>query len=549
MFDLTKKSITENRSGFEKAGIKLPAFDIDVLVQKTHDAPVWLHFSAGNLFKAYHAALAQTLVEKRLACTGVIAVVPNDYAGIDAVWTPHDNLFLKTVMKADGSLENEIIASVTELVAADSADSCAWGRLKEIFRAPSLQMVSLSITEKGYDLAALDGAFRQELVAEFEAGLSAPRHAMTKLTALVYERFMAGALPLALVSTDNFSHNGDRLKDAMLSVARQWEKRGFLGSGFIEYLLNRAKLGFPLSMIDKITPNPSPKVAETLRAAGLAGMDIVQRERGAPLAPFVNTEEAEYLVIEDCFPNGRPALEQAGVSFCDRETVDKVERMKVCTCLNPLHTALAVFGCLLGYTSIAAEMRDAELAALVEQLARREGLPVVTDPLIISPQAFLAEVLEKRLPNPNIPDTPQRIATDTSQKLAIRFGETIKLWAADGALDVKKLTLIPLVLAAWCRYLVALDDEGKPFTPSPDPLLAGLQQTLADIKLGGTAAAAKLKPILSNAKIFGVNLYELGLGQKVEADFTELLAAPGAVRAVLKKYLGKAITIDTRGVK
>ena len=63
-------------------------------------------------------------------------------------------------------------------------------------------------------------------------------------------------------------------------------------------------------------------------------------------------------MIEDDFPNGRPALEKAGFLFTDRETVEKAEKMKVCTCLNPLHTALAVFGCLLGYKKISEEMKD-----------------------------------------------------------------------------------------------------------------------------------------------------------------------------------------------
>ena len=89
------------------------------------------------------------------------------------------------------------------------------------------------------------------------------------------------------------------------------------------------------------------------------------------VAPFVNAEETEYLVIEDAFPNGRPKLEKGGLMFTDRETVDKVEKMKVCTCLNPLHTALAVFGCLLGYTKISDEMKDPQLVKLVDWLQRR----------------------------------------------------------------------------------------------------------------------------------------------------------------------------------
>ena len=100
--------------------------------------------------------------------------------------------------------------------------------------------------------------------------------------------------------------------------------------------------------------------------------------------------------------------------------------MKVCTCLNPLHTALAIYGCLLGYTLIADEMKNPLLKKMVEMIGYREGLPVVVDPGILDPGQFIDEVVTKRIPNPFMPDTPQRIATDTSQKLPIRFGEPLR---------------------------------------------------------------------------------------------------------------------------
>ena len=133
--------------------------------------------------------------------------------------------------------------------------------------------------------------------------------------------------------------------------------------------------------------------------------------------------------MEDRFPNGRPRFEKAGVFLTDRATVDKADTMKVTTCLNPLHTALAIMGCLLGYRSIAEEMKDPDLSLLVSEIGYNEGLPVVESPGIIDPKTFLEEVVTVRFSNPNIPDIPQRIATDTSQKVAIRYGETIKnIW-------------------------------------------------------------------------------------------------------------------------
>ena len=252
----------------------------------------------------------------------------------------------------------------------------------------------------------------------------------------------------------------------------------------------------------------------------------------------MNSENPQYLVIEDRFPNGRPPLEKAGVYMTDRDTVNNTERMKVTTCLNPLHTALAVYGCLLGYTSIAAEMQDRELKALVERIGYQEGMPVVVDPGILNPMDFIHEVIDQRFPNPYMPDTPQRIATDTSQKIPVRFGETIKSYVRRPDLDVTGLTYIPLAIAGWLRYLLELDDNGKPMQCSPDPMLDTLRIALAGVRFGEPESVrGQLEGILSNPVIFGSDLVALGLGDKITGMVAELIAGPGAVRAVLKKYL------------
>lgn len=105
-------------------------------------------------------------------------------------------------------------------------------------------------------------------------------------------------------------------------------------------------------MIDKITPRPDPVIAQKLNDMGIEDMDPIKTARGSFIAPFVNAEKPQYLIVEDAFPNGRPPLEKAGVLFTNKEGVDLCERMKVTTCLNPLHTALAVLGCVLGYDRI-----------------------------------------------------------------------------------------------------------------------------------------------------------------------------------------------------
>jgi fructuronate reductase len=340
-----------------------------------------------------------------------------------------------------------------------------------------------------------------------------------------------------MVSMDNCSHNGDKLFEGVEPFAVRWAEKGLAERGFLDYIRDPGRVSFPWSMIDKITPRPDDGVRQILESLGFTDTQGQVTAKNTYVAPFVNAEEAQYLVIEDAFPAGRPALEKAGVLFTSRDTVDRVEKMKVCTCLNPLHTSLAIFGCLLGFTKISAEMKDRNLLRLVEIIGYNEGLPVVTDPGILSPKQFIDQVLQVRFPNPFMPDTPQRIATDTSQKIPIRFGETIKAYLSDPARSVGDLKLIPLVLAAWLRYLLGVDDTGAPFTVSPDPLYDTLYPAVSGIRLGQRGPFHReLEPILSQPGIFGVNLYEAGLGERVEAYFEELVSGPGAVRETLRRY-------------
>lgn len=526
-----------DRTMWEERGYSLPEFDREAVTEQTRKTPEWVHFGAGNIFKAFIAAMWQDVLNRGEAQTGIIAAEGFDYEILSRVDRPHDNLSLAVTLKADGSIGKTVVGSVAESVIMDTDNPREWERLKEIFRSPSLKMASFTITEKGYNLTDMKGQYLPEAEADFYNGPAAPSSYIGKVAALCYERYLAGRLPIALVSMDNCSHNGTKLFEAVSTYAAQWVKNELAEREFGDYIINPTLVGFPWSMIDKITPRPDASVKAMLEKDGFEDTEAVVTSKHTFAAPFVNAEESQYLVIEDIFPNGRPNLEAGGVIFTDKKTVDKVEKMKVCTCLNPLHTALAVFGCLLGHTLISEEMKDPELKKMVERIGYQEGLPVVVDPGIISPKAFLDEVLQKRFPNPFMPDTPQRIATDTSQKLAVRFGETLKAYDRDPGRNAADLKMIPLVLAGWCRYLMGVDDKGEPFEISPDPLAEELQSCLAGIRLGDTGLFhEELQPILSNEKIFGLNLYEAGLGEKVESYFTELTAGPGAVRSTLKKY-------------
>ena len=528
----------KDKAQWESKGYRLPAYDREKVAAATKENPFWIHFGAGNIFRAFQANVVQNLLNDGVLDRGLVVAEGFDYEIIEKMYRPNDDYSLLVTLKADGSIEKTVVGSIVESCILDSENDKEYGRLKEIFRKDSLQMATFTITEKGYSLVNAKGELLPVVEADYKAGPSKPASYIGKVASLLYTRYEAGAKPIAMISTDNCSHNGDKLYAAVNAYAVEWAKNGLVDDGFVGYIQDKNKVSFPWSMIDKITPRPDASVEEILKADGLEGFEPVITSKNTYVAPFVNAEECEYLVIEDAFPNGRPALEKGGLMFTERETVDKVEKMKVCTCLNPLHTALAVYGCLLGYDKISEEMKDAELKKLVEVIGYTEGLPVVVNPGILDPKEFIDTVLNVRIPNPFMPDTPQRIATDTSQKLAIRFGETIKAYAASSELDVMDLKLIPLVFAGWLRYLMAVDDEGKAFELSPDPLLDSVCPYVAGIQLGENAdVEAALEKVLKDKSIFGVDLYEVGLADRVCGYFKELTAGVGAVRATLKKYV------------
>ena len=535
--ELSIKSLCQDRAAFEKAGVRIPSFDIAALQERTRRNPVWLHFGAGNIFRGFIAELQQELIEKGLASCGIQTLSAYDGAIIDKVYRPHDCLTLGVTLLPDGRTELEAIASVTHGFKLNGTAPSDEQEALRLAVSPTLQMISYTITEKGYALRGIDGKYTELALSDFEQGPERCRHAMSLTARLMLARYQAGALPIALVSMDNCSHNGDKLKDAVLTVAREWVRRGFADDGFVSYLEDGSKVSFPWTMIDKITPRPDPEIARRLKVLGIEGMDPVKTARGSFIAPFVNAEKPQYLVVEDDFPAGRPQLEKAGVLFTGKKGVDLCERMKVTTCLNPLHTALAVFGCLLGYTRISAEMDDPDLVKLVKRLGYDEGLPVVDDPKILSPRAFLTEVIEQRLPNKCLPDSPQRIATDTSQKVPVRFGETLKNYKKRG-MSTQKLVALPLAIAGWMRYLLGVDDCGKQFEISDDPQKDALQKALSGTILGEPGSLGeKLHPILSNQQIFGCDLYEAGIGEKVEGYVRSMLEGEGAVRRTLRQAL------------
>ena len=220
---LTLTGIKEHEA-WEKAGIKLPGYDVEKISAKAKEAPVWVHFGIGNIFRVFIGGIADGLLEEGILDRGITCVETFDYDVVDKIYEPYDNLGLNVILHGDGTREYKVLGALAEAVKAQSSELAQWNRLKEIFTSKSLQMASFTITEKGYALHKAYGTWFPFVQADIQNGPDKATGAMAVLVAMLYERYKAGKYPIALVSMDNCSQNGAKLRESVLTMTEEWKK-------------------------------------------------------------------------------------------------------------------------------------------------------------------------------------------------------------------------------------------------------------------------------------------------------------------------------------
>jgi len=307
---LSLSSIAEQK-GWE--GDHLPAYNPVTIRENTEKSPRWLHFGPGNIFRIFPAVLCQRLIEEGKMDTGIVSVEGYDDEVITKCFHPYDNLVIGVTLNADGNLEKEVVASVTHaLTMLHNAD-----KVKEIFCNPSLQMVSFTITEKGYSLRGADGELAPAVKLDMAEGPEAPKSFMAQLASMCLARKAACGAPLSLVSMDNCSHNGEKLQGAILEIAKAWLAGGKIGAEEYDYLAT--KIAFPWSMIDKITPRPDAKVMAMLQEDGFEDTQIIETAKQAGFAPIHHCagsfEEAVHMARDLAEPGDTVLLSPACASW------------------------------------------------------------------------------------------------------------------------------------------------------------------------------------------------------------------------------------------
>ena len=409
---------------------------------QNHGAGI-VHLGLGNFARAHLLAYTDAALAQNGGDWRVIGVSLRGTSVAESL-NPQNGHY--TLITRGATTEARVIGALERVLAGPDVS----GDALEAMASPGCRIVSLTVTEKGYGITS-DGQLDDShpAVAFDLANPDAPRGVIGLIVGSLNRRMHLGLQPFTVLSCDNLSHNGEKLRNAVLTFARKTH-----GETLFHWIANN--VSFPSSMVDRITPSSN---ADTTKLAGeLSGRD----DHAA-----VETEPFTQWVIEDQFCAGRPEWECAGALFVD--DVTPYERMKL-RMLNGAHSMLAYSGQLAGKALVRDVMADPDHAALVRRhlaaaAATVEGLTIDLDEY--------ASALAERFSNPAIAHSTAQIAMDGTQKLPQRItAPAMETIAAGGSTRPFAFSL-----AAWLAYLVCKDRYGNPQALN-DPRAMELQSAL-----------------------------------------------------------------------
>ena len=408
-------------------GVRIPAYDRDRVAVGT------VHFGPGAFHRVHQAcylddALAQ---DPRWG----IAAVSLHSAGVRDALAPQDGLYTLAVL--DEQPQTRIIGALKDMLVAPESPAAVSERLAD----PAVALITATVTEKGYCLASSGGLdFANTEIVHDLAQPTAPRGFIGHLYAGLARRRALGGAPPNVVSCDNLTDNGPRLRRALVEFAR---KQDLDVARWIE-----DEVPFPRTMVDSITPATDA----TLRDQVAARLGTVDRWP-------VQREAFTQWVIEDCMRGPQPDWAAIGVTITS--DVAGFERAKL-RLLNGAHSSLAYLGSLAGHETVAQAMRDPTLASFVRSLMIEDIAPSIVAPRGLNVAGYIESVL-RRFRNPALRHLLSQIAWDGSQKLPFRIFGTVQ----DAIAARRPLVRLCMPIAAWFHFVRRKAQHGERVT---DPL-------------------------------------------------------------------------------
>ena len=427
-----------------------------------------VHFGVGGFHRAHQAMYVDRLMNAGQALDwGIcgIGVMPSD-ARMKRVMDDQDCLYTLVLKDSDGTWEPRVIGSIVEyLFAPDDPESVI-----EKMADPATRIVSLTVTEGGYNLHPVTGEFNAEnpaVVADLAPG-AVPATTFGLITEALVRRRARGIIPFTVMSCDNIQGNGHVAAKMFTAFARLRDPE------LADWITKNVP--FPNSMVDRITPVTTDE-----------DRDEIKQRFGLTDGWPVVCEPFTQWVLEDHFANGRPPFQEVGVQVV--EDVEPYELMKL-RLLNASHQALCYFGYLAGYRLVHEVCQDPLFARFLLAYMDNEATPTLAPVPGIDLDSYKHQLIE-RFSNGNVRDTVARLCAESSDRIPKWVLPVIREnLAAD-----RSSPLAAAVVASWARYAEGTDENGEPIQ---------VVDRLAD-SLTATASTQREAPLafVSNRELFG----------------------------------------------
>jgi mannitol-1-phosphate/altronate dehydrogenase len=423
--------LRNDRLGSIRPEVRVPGYD------RSQIRPGIVHLGVGNFHRVHQATVVDQCLHvpghREWAISGV--GLTNGVAAREkaAAYRTQDNLYTVTELRSDMSMVTEVIGAMVEYLHAPQNPGAVLERLAD----PGTRIVSLTITEGGYNIDEKSGEFRLDSVdVVHDLSGAPPRTAFGFIVLALRARREAGLKPFTVLSCDNLRSNGNTARHAIVSFARA------LSPDLASWIEENG--AFPNSMVDRIAPKVLAEDRQRLNASS-----------GINDRLPASCESYTKWVIEDRFSAGRPELELGGVEF--RNDVAAFEAVKG-RLSNAAHMMMCFPSLLMGHRLVHTGMGEAQIVRLLQNFWDLDVFPLVTPPIGFPVHAFTQQVLE-RFSNPAIRDQLLRVAHDGAAKIMVFHAKTIRELVNNGG----DLTREAFLLASFTRYLGGVDDLGNHF--------------------------------------------------------------------------------------